>query len=123
MRIGGIAVVRHARRKQLLKQAKGFRGRKKNCFGLALDMVRRKKLYEYRDRRSVKTYMRQIWIQRINGSARELGYSYSKLCYLKKIANCTLNNKMLAEICYRNKEGFKEMVNKWVSISSTQNQT
>ncbi len=72
---GGVTA--HARHKKVIKQAKGFRGRRKNTFRVAKQAVEKSMQYAYRDRRVKKRDFRSLWTQRINAGAREHGISYS----------------------------------------------
>jgi large subunit ribosomal protein L20 len=63
----------HARHKKVLKLAKGYRGRSKNCYRIALERVEKALQYAYRDRRVRKRQFRGLWIQRINAGARQHG--------------------------------------------------
>src|ERR687895_1326898 len=69
--------VARARHKKVLKQAKGFRGRRKNVYRVAKQAVMKAGQYAYRDRRQRKRQFRALWIARINAAVRELGMSYS----------------------------------------------
>src|SRR5258707_5438840 len=68
----------HARHKKVLKLAKGYRGRSKNCYRIALQRVEKALQYAYRDRRNRKRDFRALWIQRINAGVREHGLTYSR---------------------------------------------
>lgn len=104
------SVQRKKRKLKILKLAKGFRGRKSNCYALAIDMVIRKLKYQYRDRRKIKRNMRSLWIERINAAARLCGTSYSKLMFKIKENNIMLNRKMLAELAARDMNLFREAI-------------
>lgn len=95
-------VPRKIYRKKILKMAKGFVGRSKNCFGLAQKPVLNKLQYEFRDRARRKRMMKSLWIQRINAGARLLGLTYSKLRHLLNTKNIVLNCKMLADLAVNN---------------------
>ncbi len=71
-------VTTHARHKKILKLAKGYRGRAKNCFRVAIEKVEKGMRYAYRDRRRKKRDFRSLWIQRINAAVREHGLAYSE---------------------------------------------
>ena len=71
------SVASRARRKKILKLAKGYFGRRKNVWTVAKNAVEKAMLYAYRDRRTKKRNFRSLWISRINAGARELGVSYS----------------------------------------------
>ena len=80
------SVASKARRKKILKQAKGYFGRRKNVYTVAKNAVEKALSYSYRDRKTKKRNFRALWIQRINAGARENGMSYSQLMgLLKKI--------------------------------------
>ena len=86
---GGVTA--HARHKKVIKQAKGFRGRRKNTFRVAKQAVEKSMQYAYRDRRVKKRDFRSLWTQRINAGAREHGISYSVFINgLKKLNVCLL---------------------------------
>ncbi|CEN48100.1 50S ribosomal subunit protein L20 (fragment) [Capnocytophaga canimorsus] len=72
------AVARRARRKKIMKQAKGFFGRRKNVWTVAKNAVEKAMQYAYRDRRNKKRTFRALWIARINAGARLHGLSYSQ---------------------------------------------
>ena len=71
-------VTAHARHKKVLSMAKGYRGRNKNVFRVAVEKVEKALQYAYRDRRTKKRNFRSLWIQRINAAARANGMSYSE---------------------------------------------
>jgi large subunit ribosomal protein L20 len=72
------SVAKRARRKKIMKQAKGFFGRRKNVWTVAKNAVEKAMLYAYRDRKQNKRNFRALWIQRINAGARLEGMSYSQ---------------------------------------------
>src|SRR3712207_5810013 len=72
-------VTAHAKHKKVLKQAKGYYGRRKNTIRIAKQAVEKGQQYAYRDRRVRKRNFRALWIQRINAAARELGLSYARM--------------------------------------------
>jgi large subunit ribosomal protein L20 len=99
-----------ARHKKIIKMAKGYRGRSKNCYRLALQRVEKALLYAYRDRRTKKRDFRALWIQRINAAVRALGLSYSQfMCGLKK-ASIEVDRKTLAHLAATNPEAFQDIV-------------
>ena len=102
----------HARHKKVLKNAKGYKGRRKNCHRIAKQAVERAGQYAYRDRRAKKRNFRALWIQRINAGAREHGLTYSQLINGLKKAGIELDRKVLADIAVNRKDGFKELVKK-----------
>src|SRR3990167_5983014 len=81
----------HARHKKILKLAKGYRGRSKSCYRIAVQRVEKALQYAYRDRRNRKRDFRGLWIQRINAGARLYGLTYSQLIYgLQKLQETQL---------------------------------
>jgi large subunit ribosomal protein L20 len=101
------AVARRRRRKKVLKQARGYYGRKHSSYRLAKEQVQRSGRYAYRDRRRRKRDFRRLWIVRINAAAREEGMSYSELVHGLKLAGVEVNRKMLADIAVRDPEAFR----------------
>ncbi|WP_224998935.1 50S ribosomal protein L20 [Cesiribacter sp. SM1] len=105
-------VASKARRKKILKAAKGYFGRRKNVWTVAKNAVERGMAYAYRDRKQKKREYRKIWIQRINAGARLNGLSYSQLMGSLKAANITLNRKVLADLAMNHPEAFTAIVTK-----------
>ena len=99
------------RHKKVFKLAKGYRGRSKNCFTIAVQKVEKGLQYAYRDRRNRKRDFRGLWIQRINAAARIHGMNYSQFISGLKKDNIEIDRKMLAELAVNNAEGFAEIVN------------
>jgi len=106
------SVASRARRKKVMKQAKGFYGRRKNVWTVAKNAVEKAMLYSYRDRRNKKRTFRALWITRINAGARLHGLSYSQFMGKVKANNIELNRKVLADLAMNNPEAFKAIVNK-----------
>lgn len=106
------AVASRARRKKVLKQAKGYFGRRKNVWTVAKNAVEKGLSYAYRDRRTKKREFRSLWIQRINAGAREHGLSYSQLMGKLHANNIDINRKVLADLAMNNPEAFKAIVEK-----------
>ena len=100
------------RRKKILKQAKGYWGRRKNVFTVAKNAVEKALLYSYRDRKAKKRVFRSLWIQRINAGCREHGISYSKFISLLNKSNIQLNRKTLSNMAMNNPNEFKELIKK-----------
>jgi large subunit ribosomal protein L20 len=102
----------HARKKRrkVLKEAKGYFGRKHSSYRFAKEQVQRSGMYAYRDRRNRKRTFRSLWITRINAAARLEGMSYSDLMYGLKKAEVDVNRKMLAEIAVSDREAFRRFV-------------
>jgi len=105
-------VAAKARRKRVLKQAKGYWGRRSNVWTVAKGAVEKGLSYAYRDRKTRKREFRKLWIQRINAGAREHGMSYSQLMGALKNANIDLNRKVLADLAMNDPKGFAEVVKK-----------
>lgn len=106
------AVARRARRKKIMKQAKGFFGRRKNVWTVAKNAVEKAMQYAYRDRRNKKRTFRALWIARINAGARLHGLSYSKFMGALKANNIELNRKVLADLAMNHPVAFEAIVNK-----------
>lgn len=106
------AVASRARRKKILKAAKGFWGRKSNVWTVAKNAVEKGMQYSYRDRKAKKREFRALWIQRINAGTREYGISYSAFMGSLKKANIDLNRKVLADLAMNHPEAFKAIVEK-----------
>ena len=104
------AVARNKRRKKVLKQAKGYYGRKHSSYRFAKEQVQRSGNYAYRDRRRRKRDFRRLWIIRINAAARDEGMSYSEFIHGLNEAGVEVNRKMLAEIAVDDPEGFRRFV-------------
>lgn len=106
------SVASRARRKKILKQAKGYFGRRKNVWTVAKNAVEKALLYAYRDRRNKKRNFRALWITRINAGARQHGMSYSQFMGALKKNQIELNRKVLADLAMNQPEAFKALVNK-----------
>ena len=106
------AVASRARRKRILKQAKGYFGRRKNVYTVAKNAVEKAMVYAYRDRKQKKRNFRSLWIMRINAGARQHGISYSKFMGQLKANNIELNRKVLADLAMNHPEAFAAIVNK-----------
>lgn len=103
-------VISKARHKKVLKMAKGYRGRAKNCFRIAIERVEKGLQYAYRDRRTKKRDFRKLWIQRINAGARANGLVYSQFIQGLKLAGIELDRKVLADLAVREPESFTKIV-------------
>lgn len=106
------SVASRARRKKLMKLAKGYFGRRKNVWTVAKNAVEKGLVYAYRDRRQKKRNFRALWIQRINAGARLHGMSYSQFMGEAKKAGIELNRKVLADLAMNHPEAFKAIVEK-----------
>jgi large subunit ribosomal protein L20 len=105
-------VASRAKRKRILKLAKGFFGRKKNVWTVAKNAIEKGLVYAYRDRKQKKREFRGIWIARINAGARIHGLSYSELMGKLKKADVDLNRKVLADLAMNHPAAFEAIVNK-----------
>jgi large subunit ribosomal protein L20 len=101
---------RRARRKKLLKHAKGFFLTKSKLFRSAKEAVNRSLRYSYRDRRTRKRDFRKLWIQRIGAAARNNGFTYSQLIHGLKAGGIEIDRKILADMAVRDAEGFALLV-------------
>jgi large subunit ribosomal protein L20 len=100
-------VASRARRKKILKLAKGFYGRGKNVWTVAKNKIEKGLQYAYRDRKVKKRDFRSLWIQRINAAARQEGMSYSVFMGKIHAKGIELNRKVLADLAMNNPEAFK----------------
>ena len=105
-------VASRAKRKRILKLAKGFFGRKKNVWTVAKNAIEKGLVYAYRDRKQKKREFRGIWIARINAGARLHGLSYSEFMGKLHKANIELNRKVLADLAMNHPAAFESLVNK-----------
>lgn len=103
-------VAARARRKKVLKLAKGNFGRRKNVWTVALNTIEKGLSHAYNDRRLKKRDFRSLWIQRINAASRIHGMSYSVFMNKLKTNNIELDRKALAEIAFHDAEAFKAIV-------------
>ena len=99
-------VTAHARHKKVLGLAKGYRGRAKSSFRIAIEKVEKGLRYAYRDRRAKKRDFRGLWIQRINAGAREHGLTYSQFINGVKRAGIELDRKVLSDLAIREPAAF-----------------
>lgn len=103
-------VASKARRKNTLKLAKGYWGRRKNVWTVAKNAVERGLQYAYRDRKAKKRTFRALWNQRINAGARMHGISYSVLMHKLDNKEITLNRKVLADLAMNHPNAFATVV-------------
>lgn len=106
---GSVSKKRH---KKVLKMAKGYQGRNRTCFKVAIQKVEKGLQYAYRDRRNRKRDFRKLWIQRINAAARLNGLSYSKLINGLKLAQIEIDRKVLSDIAVHDEKGFAAIAHK-----------
>ena len=105
-------VTSHAKHKKVLKQAKGFFGRRKNTIRTAKAAVDKAGQYAYRDRRVKKRNFRSLWIQRINAAARAEGFTYSQFIHGLDLAGVEMDRKVLADLAGADPAGFKAVADK-----------
>ncbi|MFQ3326292.1 MAG: large subunit ribosomal protein L20 [Salibacteraceae bacterium] len=105
-------VASRARRKKVMKLAKGYFGRRKNVWTVAKNAIEKGLVYAFRDRRQKKRNFRSLWITRINAGARVNGMSYSQFMGKVNSANVDLNRKVLADLAMNHPEAFKAVVDK-----------
>ena len=105
-------VTAHAKHRKVIKQAKGYRGARKNVFRVAKQAVDKAAQYAYRDRRQRKRQFRALWIARINAAARECGLSYSRFMNGLKSSAIEVDRKILADIAVLDKQAFSELADK-----------
>ncbi|MCB9309107.1 MAG: 50S ribosomal protein L20 [Lewinellaceae bacterium] len=105
------AVAARARRKKVLKAARGYFGARSKVFTVAKNAVEKGLLYAYRDRKNKKRAFRRLWIVRINAAARMNGTTYSRLMNALKKNNNELNRKVLADMAMNHPDAFTAIVN------------
>lgn len=105
-------VASRARRKNFMKLAKGYYGRRKNVWTVAKNAIEKGLQYAYSGRKQKKRNYRSLWIVRINAGARKFGMSYSKFMGLVNKSDLTLNRKVLADLALNHPEAFKAVVEK-----------
>lgn len=105
-------VASRARRKKIMKLAKGYFGRRKNVWTVAKNAVEKGLGYAYRDRRAKKRDFRGLWIQRINAGVRQYGMSYSAFMGAFNKSGIELNRKVLADLAMNHPDAFRAVVEK-----------
>lgn len=100
------------RHKKIIKMAKGYQGRSKNCYRIALQRVEKALQYANRDRKNKKRDLKALWIQRINAAVRAYGIKYSAFMNMLKKHNIIANRKTLSEMAINEKDSFKVLVKK-----------
>ena len=103
-------VIAHARHKKILNMAKGYRGRNKNVFRVAVEKVEKALQYAYRDRKAKKRNFRSLWIQRINAATRLHDMTYSRFISGLNKAGIELDRKVLADIALKEPANFAKLV-------------
>lgn len=104
------SVVSRARRKKILKAAKGYYGARSRTLRVAKQAITKAGQYAYRDRRQKKRHFRALWIQRINAGAREHGISYSRMMDGLHKAGVEVDRKVLADLAVNEKAAFGKLV-------------
>lgn len=104
------SVASKARRKKVLKQAKGYYGKRKNVYTVAKNVVEKGLTYSYVGRKLKKRDYRGIWIVRINAAVREEGLTYSTFMHRLAEKNIGLNRKVLADLAMNEPETFRQLV-------------
>src|SRR3954471_16667379 len=104
------AVASKARRKRILKKAKGFYGKRKNVYTVAKNVVEKGMTYSYVGRNLKKREYRRLWIARINAAVREEGLTYSQFINLLNKKGIEIDRKVLADIAMNNPESFKALI-------------
>ena len=102
-------VTSHARHKKVLTRAKGYQGRNRTAYRVALEKVEKALQYAYRDRRNKKRSFRRLWIQRINAGAREHGLTYSQFMNGLIKAGIEVDRKILSDLAVREPDAFKAL--------------
>lgn len=103
------SVARLRRKNQILKDAKGYFGRRKNLYKTAKEAVERARRYAYRDRKNRKREFRRLWIVRINAAARQNDLSYSRFMNGLKQAGVEIDRKVLADLAVREPLAFERL--------------
>ena len=104
------AVASRARRKKILKQAKGFYGKRKNVYTVAKNVLEKGLQYRYVGRKLKKREYRSLWIVRINAAVREQGLSYSQFIHKLNEKGVSLDRKVLADLAMNEPESFKSLI-------------
>ena len=106
------AVASRARRKRILKAAKGYYGKRKNVYTVAKNVLEKGQTYAYVGRKNKKREYRALWIARINAAVRAEGITYSEFIHKLTDKNIDLNRKVLADLAMNNPAAFKAIVEK-----------
>ena len=100
----------HAKHKRILKDAKGYYGRRKNTIRVARQAVEKAGQYAYRDRKAKKRTFRALWIQRINAAVRAEGLTYGLFMHGLKLAGVELDRKVLADLAMNEGGAFSAII-------------
>jgi large subunit ribosomal protein L20 len=101
--------IARAKHKKVFAKAKGYYGRRKNVYRVAVEAVTKAGQYAYRDRRQRKRQFRALWIARINAAARECGLSYSRFINGLQKASIEIDRKVLADLAVNDKQAFAQL--------------
>lgn len=112
---------RHSRRVKILKQAKGYWGRRSKLFKPAKEAVEKSLLYAYRDRKNRKRFFRSLWIARISAVCRQHGITYSRFIQGLKSTGIILNRKALSNLAIEDPESFMNLIEKAKEANHDQN--
>ena len=104
------AVASKARRKKILKQAKGYYGKRKNVYTVAKNVVEKGMTYMFVGRKLKKREYRQLWIARINAAVRAEGMTYSQFIHKLNVKGVGIDRKILADLAMNNPETFKNLI-------------
>src|SRR3954463_5317170 len=104
------AVASRARRKRILKQAKGFYGKRKNVYTVAKNVMEKGLTYKYVGRKLKKREYRALWIARINAAVRAEGLTYSEFMHKLNVKGIGLDRKILADLAMNEPETFKNII-------------
>ena len=104
------AVASRARRKRILKAAKGYYGKRKNVYTVAKNVMEKGLTYSYAGRKQKKREYRTLWIARINAAVRAEGLTYSQFIHKLNEKNITLDRKILADMAMNEPESFKNLI-------------
>src|SRR5450631_1735923 len=104
------AVASRARRKKILKAAKGYHGKRKNVYTVAKNVMEKGMTYSYVGRKLKKREYRTLWIARINAAVRAEGMTYSQFIHLLNEKGVALDRKILADIAMNEPEAFKQLI-------------
>jgi large subunit ribosomal protein L20 len=104
------AVASKARRKRILKQAKGFYGKRKNVYTVAKNVLEKGLTYRFSGRKQKKREYRALWIARINAAVRAEGITYSEFIHKLNQKGIGLDRKVLADLAMNEPETFKQLV-------------
>jgi large subunit ribosomal protein L20 len=99
-----------ARRKRVIEEASGYRGRRSKLFRYAKDARMKGKYWSYRDRKTRKRNVRSLWIVRLSAAVRSQGMTYNRFIEGLKAANILLDRKVLSDIAIQDEASFAKIV-------------